>query len=98
MNATRTHACALLLTLAVSGCASTPPAPQCPPMPAPPAWLMQGAAELAAEARQDYFALRDELALTRRMVLGLQDYVRTLQRLYPFPIFPVIQLPQGNAP
>ncbi|PXB73438.1 lysis protein, partial [Pseudomonas aeruginosa] len=21
-----------------------------------------------------------------------------LQRLYPFPIFPVIQLPQGNAP
>ncbi|MBG3914750.1 hypothetical protein I4931_06645 [Pseudomonas aeruginosa] len=41
MNATRTPACALLLTLAVSGCASTPPAPQCPPMPAPPAWLMQ---------------------------------------------------------
>lgn len=57
-----------------------------------------GTAELTAEARQDYFALRDELALTRRMVLGLQDYVRTLQRLYPFPIFPVIQLPQGNAP
>lgn len=60
-----------------------------------------GAAELAAEARPDYFALRDELALTRRMVLGLQDYVRTLQPLYPFPISfisPVIPLPQGTAP
>ncbi|WP_025297587.1 lysis system o-spanin lipoprotein Rz1 [Pseudomonas aeruginosa] len=42
MNATRTSACALLLTLAVSGCTSRPPAPPlCPPMPAPPAWLLQ---------------------------------------------------------
>lgn len=39
-----------------------------------------GAAELAADARQDYFALRDQLALSRQMLLGLQDYARTCQR------------------
>ncbi|WP_415763922.1 lysis system i-spanin subunit Rz [Pseudomonas sp. CP4] len=34
-----------------------------------------GAAELAADARSDYFALRDQLALSKQMILGLQDYV-----------------------
>jgi hypothetical protein len=31
----------LLLTLALSGCASKPSAQQYPPIPAPAAWLMQ---------------------------------------------------------
>jgi len=35
-----------------------------------------GTAELAADARPDYFTLRDQLALSRQMILGLQDYVR----------------------
>lgn len=35
-----------------------------------------GTAELAADARPDYFTLRDQLALNRQMILGLQDYVR----------------------
>ncbi len=35
-----------------------------------------GAAELAADARPDYFTLIDQLALTRQMILGLQDHVR----------------------
>lgn len=35
-----------------------------------------GTAELAADARQDYFTLRDQLALSRQMILGLQDHVR----------------------
>ncbi|MEF9674161.1 lysis system i-spanin subunit Rz [Pseudomonas sp. PCH446] len=34
-----------------------------------------GTAELSADARPDYFALRDQLALSRQMILGLQDYV-----------------------
>jgi prophage endopeptidase len=33
-------------------------------------------AELAADARPDYFTLRDQLALSRQMILGLQDYTR----------------------
>ncbi|NWD54275.1 lysis protein [Pseudomonas veronii] len=38
-------------------------------------------AELAADARSDYFTLRDQLALSRQMVLGLQDHVlRVCQR------------------
>ena len=37
-----------------------------------------GSAELAADARSDYFTLRNQLALTRQMVLGLQDYIRTV--------------------
>ncbi|MGP3790293.1 lysis protein [Pseudomonas sp. B392_1p] len=37
-----------------------------------------GTAELTPQARQDYFALRDELALSRQMILGLQDYVGTV--------------------
>lgn len=35
-----------------------------------------GSAELAADARPDYLAIRDELALSRQMILGLQQYVR----------------------
>ena len=35
-----------------------------------------GRAELAADARQDYFTLRNQLALSRQMILGLQQYVR----------------------
>ncbi|MGP5238940.1 lysis protein [Pseudomonas helleri] len=35
-----------------------------------------GTAELAADARSDYFSLRDQLALSRQMILGLQDYTR----------------------
>lgn len=34
-----------------------------------------GAAELDPDARQDYFTLRDQLAMTRQQVLGLQDYI-----------------------
>jgi prophage endopeptidase len=40
-----------------------------------------GTAELAAGARSDYFTLRDQLALSRQMVLGLQQHiVRVCQR------------------
>ena len=35
-------------------------------------------AELAADARSDYFTLRDQLALSREMILGLQDHVRRI--------------------
>ena len=35
-------------------------------------------AELAADARPDYFTLRDQLALSREMILGLQDHVRRI--------------------
>ncbi|BAP41296.1 prophage PSPPH06, lysis protein [Pseudomonas sp. StFLB209] len=34
-----------------------------------------GTAELAADARSDYFTLRDQLALANEMILGLQDYI-----------------------
>ena len=37
-----------------------------------------GTAELAADARSDYFTLRDQLALSREMILGLQDHVRSI--------------------
>ena len=37
-----------------------------------------GAAELTADARSDYFTLRDQLALSREMILGLQDHVRRI--------------------
>lgn len=36
-----------------------------------------GTAELAADARADYFTLRDQLAVSRQMILGLQDHVRS---------------------
>ena len=42
-----------------------------------------GSAELAADARPDYFTLVDQLALTRQMVLGLQDYIRTVVQRSP---------------
>ena len=35
-----------------------------------------GRAELAADARPDYFTLRNQLTLSRQMILGLQQYVR----------------------
>ena len=37
-----------------------------------------GTAELTADARSDYFALRDQLALSREMILGLQNHVRRI--------------------
>ena len=37
-----------------------------------------GTAELTADARPDYFTLRDQLALSRQMILGLQDHVRRI--------------------
>ena len=42
-----------------------------------------GSAELAADARSDYFALRDQLALSRQMILGLQDYIRQVVQRTP---------------
>ena len=35
-------------------------------------------AELSADARSDYFTLRDQLAVSRKMILGLQDHVRRI--------------------
>jgi prophage endopeptidase len=40
-------------------------------------------AELAADARPDYFTLRDELTLSREMILGLQDYIRQVVHRTP---------------
>ncbi len=37
-----------------------------------------GAAELSPDARPDYFTLLDQLALSTRMILGLQDHIRSL--------------------
>lgn len=37
-----------------------------------------GTAELTADARSDYFTLRNQLALSRQMILGLQDHVRRI--------------------
>ncbi|GFM72993.1 endopeptidase [Pseudomonas cichorii] len=37
-----------------------------------------GSAELAADARSDYFTLRDQLALSRQQILGLHDYIRRI--------------------
>ena len=42
-----------------------------------------GSAELAADARPDYFTLRDQLALSKQMILGLQDYIRQVVRRTP---------------
>ncbi|WP_024670945.1 lysis system i-spanin subunit Rz [Pseudomonas tremae] len=58
----------------------------CPAMPgtASTAGLADaGSAELAADARSDYFTLRDELALSRQMILGLQDYIRQVVQRTP---------------
>ena len=43
-----------------------------------------GAPELAANARPDYFTLRDQLALSKQMILGLQDHVRSFCTTHPF--------------
>ncbi len=42
-----------------------------------------GSPELTADARQAYFTLRDQLAVSRQMILGLQDYVRTFCTTQP---------------
>lgn len=42
-----------------------------------------GSAELAADARSDYFTLRGQLALSKQMILGLQDYIRQVLQKYP---------------
>ncbi|NBK40045.1 lysis protein [Pseudomonas soli] len=42
-----------------------------------------GTAELAADARSDYFTLRDQLALSRQMILGLQGHIRTFCTTQP---------------
>jgi len=42
-----------------------------------------GTAELAADARPDYFTLRDQLALSKQMILGLQDHIRLVIQRSP---------------
>lgn len=42
-----------------------------------------GTAELAADARPDYFTLRDQLALSRQMILGLQERERSFCTTQP---------------
>ena len=42
-------------------------------------------AELAADARSDYFTLRDQLALSRQMILGLQERERRFCTTQPTP-------------
>ena len=59
------------------------PAPAVPGTPGTASMADAGSAELAADARSDYFTLVDQLALTRQMVLGLQDYIRTVVQLPP---------------
>lgn len=41
------------------------------------------APELAANARPDYFTLRDQLALSKQMILGLQDHIRSFCTTQP---------------
>ncbi|MDN7179123.1 lysis protein [Caballeronia sp. SEWSISQ10-4 2] len=38
----------------------------------------EGTAELDSDARQDYFALRDQLAESEKQIFGLQDYINTV--------------------
>lgn len=59
--------------------------PQCPVprCPGTAGLADAGSAELAADARSDYFTLRDELALSRQMILGLQDYIRQVVQRTP---------------
>lgn len=40
-------------------------------------------AELSADARPDYFTLLDQLALSKQMILGLQDHVRSFCTTQP---------------
>ena len=55
-----------------------------------------GTAELAADARQDYFTLRSQLALSKQMVLGLQDYIR--QVVMRSPVTNSSHTPTENTP
>ena len=41
------------------------------------------APELAANARPDYFTLRDQLAVSKQMILGLQDHIRSFCTTQP---------------
>lgn len=51
----------------------------CPVTKASPGSVADAAtAELATDARSDYFTLRNQLALSREMILGLQDHVRRI--------------------
>ena len=51
----------------------------CPVAKASPGSVADAAtAELTADARSDYFTLRNQLALSREMILGLQDHVRRI--------------------
>lgn len=52
------------------------PAPGLPAATGTASLANAGSAELAADARPDYFTLRDQLALSKQMILGLQDYIR----------------------
>lgn len=42
-----------------------------------------GTAELSADARPDYFTLKDQLALSNQMILGLQDHIRRVVQRTP---------------
>lgn len=42
-----------------------------------------GSPELTADARQAYYTLRDQLAVSRQMILGLQDHVRSFCTTQP---------------
>jgi prophage endopeptidase len=53
-----------------------------------------GTAELAADARPDYFTLRDQLALSKQMILGLQDHIRLVIQRTPA----ATSNPQTDAP
>ncbi len=55
-----------------------------------------GTAELAADARQDYFTLRGQLALSKQMILGLQDYIRQVVMRSPTTDLPL--KPTENTP
>ena len=51
----------------------------CPATKASPGSMADAnTAELSADARSDYFTLRNQLALSREMILGLQDHVRRI--------------------
>ncbi|WP_122665330.1 lysis protein [Pseudomonas viridiflava] len=59
------------------------PAPGLPTAAGATGLANAGSPELAADARPDYFTLRDQLALSRQMVLGLQDYIRQVVQRAP---------------
>lgn len=59
------------------------PAPGMPAATGAASLANAGGAELAADARPDYFTLRDQLALSKQMILGLQDYIRQVVQRTP---------------